>query len=396
MLSKWRYYQPVVTQPEEPPVVIVGAGPAGLAVAAALAQRHVTATIVERSDLIGASWHARYDRLRLNTSSWLSHLPGLRFPFADGRFPPRDAVAEYLERYAEHFQLRIQRGVQVHRIQAAPAGGWELRTSQGTRRAAFVVIATGRDHTPVIPAWPGLERFTGEIIHAANYRNPTPFAGRRTLVVGPGNSGAEIALDLAEGGAAQVQLSVRTPPHIVHRAIAGIPNDVFGVLLEHLPTPLVDAVSTLFRKAIVGDLSAFGLNAPPQGLLTTHNQTGTVPTFDSGQFVTAIRHRVIEIVPAVKAFDEADALLVDGSSVTADAVIVATGYTTELSPLVGHLCILDGRQRPILGTSGEPDATPGLHFVGFTDPFGGNFRQIRLDATRIADHIAAKINTLPK
>lgn len=386
----------MVTQFEGPPVVIVvGAGPGGLAIAAALARRRVTATVLERSDRVGASWHARYDRLHLNTSSWLSHLPGLRFPFSDGRFPPRAAVAAYLGRYAEHFGLRIQHGVQVQRIQAARAGGWELQTSQGPRRADIVVIATGRDHTPVTPAWPGQEGFAGEIVHAASYRNPTRFSSRRMLVVGPGNSGAEIALDLADGGAAQVMLSVRTPPHIVHRAIAGIPNDVFGLLMQRLPVGLVDAITSLFRRATVGDLSSYGLGAPPHGLLTTHNETGTVPTFDSGNFVAAIRARRIEIVPAVKAFDDVGVLLVDGSKVTADAVIVATGYTTGLPPLVGHLGVLDDRQRPVVHGPTAHDSAPGLYFIGFTDPFAGNFRQIRVDANRIAKHIA-RIGDLPK
>jgi putative flavoprotein involved in K+ transport len=230
-------------------IIVVGAGPPGLPVAGALAQRGVHATIVEQSEQVGASWRARYDRLRLNTSRWLSHLPGLRFPLSDGRFPRRDAVAAYVERYARTFQLDIQHGERIRAVNRSSDGRWQLDTSRGVRDAQSVIIATGRDHTPVIPDWPGRQDFTGEMLHAADYRNPVRFQDRRVLVVGAGNSGAEIALDLAEGGAAEVKLAIGTPPHIVPRAIAGIPNDLFSVFMQHQPVRLVDASADVIAES---------------------------------------------------------------------------------------------------------------------------------------------------
>jgi putative flavoprotein involved in K+ transport len=381
------------TDVSKPAVIVIGAGPAGLAVAAQLGQRGVAVTVLERAGQVGASWFARYDRLRLNTSSWLSHLPGLRFPISDGRFPPRDRVGSYLERYAQHFNVRVHYHVEVERIEAKSSRCWNLHTSDGCHHASTVIVATGRDHTPIIPAWPGQDCFQGEIVHAANYRNALPYLGRRMLVVGPGNSGAEIALDLLEGGAADVKLSVRTPPHIVHRAIAGIPNDIFALLMQRLPVRLVDTISNAARKASIGDLSAYGLHTPPDGLLSTHQKTGAVPTFDSGALVKAIRSRQIEVVPAVEAFDAQNVLLVDGSSIAADAIIVATGYSTGLAPLVGHLAALDGRDRPIHTNPRTSTPIPGLHFIGFTDPFAGNLRQIRLDARDLAEHVANELTS---
>src|SRR5947209_2545558 len=221
--------------------VVVGAGPAGLATAAMLRRRGVDVVVVERSNAVGSSWRGHYDRLHLHTVRWLSHLPGLRMSRRHGPWVSRDGVIGYLERYARHHELEIMFDTEVRTVEREN-GRWRLETSAGSIAASSVVIATGYNHTPFMPPFPGLSGFAGEVVHASAYRNPRPFVGRDVLVVGSGNTGAEIAVDLAEGGASRVRLAVRTPPNIVLRELNGVPNQVTGVLLRRFPPKLVDAI----------------------------------------------------------------------------------------------------------------------------------------------------------
>ncbi|MZE81458.1 NAD(P)-binding domain-containing protein, partial [Streptomyces sp. SID5475] len=205
------------------PVYVIGGGPGGLATAAALADRGIRAVVLEKADAVAASWRGHYDSLRLHTTRRLSALPGLAIPRAYGRWLARDDVIRYLEEYARHHRLDVVTGVEVSRIERTDSG-WLLHATGGRRLAARdVVIATGFNHTPYLPDWEGRDGYTGELLHAREYRNAEPYADRDVLVVGSGNTGADIAVDLAGGGASRVRLAVRTPPHIVRRTTAGWP-----------------------------------------------------------------------------------------------------------------------------------------------------------------------------
>ena len=200
--------------------IIVGAGPAGLAAAAELGRRRIPAAVLERGDAVGASWYARYDRLRLNSSRWFSQLPGARYARGVGAFPSRDEMVRYLDRYAHRYEIDVRLRTSVDRIDRE-GDGWVVRTSAGDMAAQHVIVATGYLHAGHVPEWPGRDRFGGTLIHAAAYRNPAPYEGRDVLVVGPGCTGMEIAYDLAEGGASRVRLAVRTPPNLLRRSPAG-------------------------------------------------------------------------------------------------------------------------------------------------------------------------------
>src|SRR6266480_416017 len=214
--------------------------------------------VLERGE-VGAAWATRYDRLHLHTVRWLSCLPGYRIPRAFGKWPARERVAEYLERYAAYHSLDVRTAVEVERVEQE-ADGWVVRTSSGPVAAERVVVATGRSNVPFVPDWPGA--FAGEIVHSADYRNPFAYRGRRVLVVGSGNSGAEIAVDLAEGGASDVLLSVRTPPSIVRRDTLGFPSQVLGIATSRLPGPAIDRIARTMRRISLPDLSSHGLPAP--------------------------------------------------------------------------------------------------------------------------------------
>jgi cation diffusion facilitator CzcD-associated flavoprotein CzcO len=133
------------------PVLIIGAGAAGLATAAALKARGVPARVLEKEQRVGGTWRRRHPQLRLNTHRALSGLPGLAIPRAAGAFPGRDAVADYLEAYARYHHLHIEYGVEIRRIDPAESG-WQVATSAGTQTGRHVIIATGRERTPFIPS----------------------------------------------------------------------------------------------------------------------------------------------------------------------------------------------------------------------------------------------------
>jgi putative flavoprotein involved in K+ transport len=370
------------------PVYVIGGGPGGLATAHALRTRGLRAVVLERSDRVGASWRRHYDRLRLHTTRRLSALPGLPMPRRFGRWVARDDVVRYLEKYAEVHELEIVTGVEVSRVERAADGtGWLLRATGGRElTGAAVVVATGHNHTPRIPDWPGRASYTGELRHARDYRNAAPYTGRDVLVVGVGNTGAEIAVDLVEGGASRVRLAVRTVPHLVRRSTAGWAAQYSGILVRRLPVGLVDLLCRVMARVSVPDLSAHGLPRPDTGLYTRARQ-GAIPVQDVG-LIDAVRKGKVEIVAAVEGFENDKILLADGTRIGPDAVIAATGYDRALESLVGHLDVLDTHGLPVANGARSPRNAPGLYFTGFVTPISGTFRELAIDAEKIAKAVA--------
>lgn len=373
-------------KPGDRPVHVIGAGPGGLATAAALQARGVHAVLLEKSPAVGASWRAHYDRLHLHTTRRWSGLPGLPIPRSAGRWVARDDLVRYLEDYADFHRLELAAGVEVDRIERAD-DHWVLLANGGRKLTApAVVVATGFNHTAHLPDWPGRDGFTGDLLHASRYREPGPYAGKDVLVVGVGNTGAEIAVDLVEGGAARVRLAVRTPPHIVRRSTLGWPAQANGILARRLPVRLVDALAARMIRLGTPDLTAYGLPRPETGLATRARQ-GAIPVQDVG-LLRAVRKGRVEPVAALESFDGDAVRLADGSALTPDVVIAATGYRRGLEDLVGHLGVLDDRGRPLAhGRRTRPEA-PGLYFTGYTNPLSGMLRELARDADRIARAVA--------
>ena len=377
---------PHVTRVE---VVVIGAGPGGLAAAAALQSRGVDVLVLDRSPNVGSSWRTHYDRLHLHTPRRWSGLPGYPIPRRFGRWVARDDVVRYLEEYAAHHRLRLRLGCAVTRVERGrpAAARWVVTLEDGTTvEAEHVVVATGYNHTPVVPDWPGLATFTGEVVRAKDYRNGRPYAGRDVLVVGTGNTGTEIATDLAEHGATRVWLAVRTPPHILARTRLGIPAQATGILVRRLPPRLVDRLSGVLAAVQEPDLTAYGMPRPANDVYS-RVLVGRVPVQDVG-VVEAIRSRRVEPVGAVDSFDSADVTLVDGRRLRPDAVVLATGYRAGLEPLVGHLGVLGSRGLPVAHGAQQPAGAVGLWFTGFRNPISGALRELRIDATRVAAAIS--------
>jgi len=369
-------------------VYVIGGGPGGLAVAYALRAQGVRAVVLERGDRVGSSWRRHYDRLHLHTTRRLSSLPGLAMPRSFGRWVARDDVVRYLDKYVEHHELEVVTGVEVSRVERTADGtGWLLHATGGRElTGSAVVVATGTNHTPRIPEWSGRDAYRGELLHAGQYRNAAPYAGRDVLVVGIGNTGAEIAVDLVEGGASRVRLSVRTAPHIVRRSTAGWAAQFTGIAVRRLPVRLVDRLAGPMAKVSVPDLAAHGLPRPDTGLYSRVTE-GSLPVQDVG-LIDAVRQGRVEIVAAVAGFEDGKVVLADGERLEPDAVIAATGYLRGLEGLVGHLDVLDAHGKPVVHGPRFPKNAPGLYFTGFTNPISGMFRELAIDAVKIARVIA--------
>jgi putative flavoprotein involved in K+ transport len=366
--------------------VVIGAGPAGLAAAAMLRKNGVHAVVIDRASAVGASWRGHYDRLRLHTVRWMSDLPGLKFPRRHGRWVPRDGVIEYLENYAEHHQIELMLDTDVRALERRD-GGWLVSTSGEEVQAGQVVVATGYNNTPFMPDYPGIDGFEGELVHASRYRNPEPYRDRDVLVVGSGNTGAEIAVDLVEGGARRVRLAVRTPPNIVRRQVGGTPNQVMAVALRNLPPGFVDSFVRVTQRVTIGDLTSYGLPKPERGVYTRVIEDDVIPIIDVG-LIDCVKSGQVEIVGALLGFDGPEVILAGHERIRPDAVIVATGYRRALEPLVGKLGVLGPKGKPTVhGPNTHPNA-PGLYFTGFTNPISGMFRELKIDARRIARAVA--------
>jgi len=247
-----------------------------------------------------------------------------------------------------------------------------------------VIVATGFERRPVIPEWPGRDRFEGPLLHAGDYRNAEPFRGAAVLVVGPGCSGMEIAYDIVDGGASSVWLAVRTPPNLVLRSP---PGDAIATVLLRLPPRMADAPMKVVRRLASGDLTEYGLPCPEEGIFARQHREGKAPAIVDREVIEAIKDRRIQIVAGVHSLDATGVLLADGSRIEPAAIIAATGYRRDLERMVGHLGVLDDRGAPRM-VHGE-EAAPGLRFVGYVSR-RGQIGYMGVEARRAAKGIAGQ------
>ncbi len=374
-------------------ILIIGAGPAGLAVAGCLVQRGLRPLVIEKADRIGASWRAHYERLHLHTVKALSALPGLPFPREAPRYVPRQGVVDYLDAYARQYGIAPRFGEAAVSITPAD-GGWLTRSASGREFVSrHLVLATGANNVPDLPTIAGQARFRGQVLHSRDYRNAAPFTGQRVLVVGMGNTGAEIALDLAEHGV-RASLSVRSPINLVLRDVLGRPTQLSSIMLSRLPTAWGDTLATWLRKLTVGDLSRWGLRTADVSPLRQLREHGKTPVIDVGT-LARIKTGEIAVHPGIDAFRPEGLRFVDGSEQRFDAVILATGYHAQIDRLFpGPKPALDARGMPLEVVGRDPFA--GVYFVGFDirQP-GGLLRAIAAQAEQVAQAVAAAGATTP-
>ena len=367
----------------ESTVVIVGGGASGLSAAGALQRRGIKAVILEEDKELGGTWARRYDRLHLHTVRGFSGLAHFSIPRRYSKYLSREEFVAYLAEYAQHFDLRVETGCPVRkvRIESDRPASWTAVTARGDWHCRVIVIATGQYRVPMVPDWGGRETYRGDFVHSSRYRSALPYRGKRVLVVGAGNSGTEIAADLAEHGAAHVALSIRTPPPIVPRDPFGMPVQRTGILLSFIPSAVADRLARLTSRLVLGDLTRHGLEAPQWMPYSARR----VPVIDVG-FVSALKERRVQIRPALARLTATAAVFEDDRAEPFDAIIAATGFSTGLNELLEAKGVLNELNEPV-DPSGQPTARPGMFFMGYTHSLRGHLFEANLASRRLAKNV---------
>lgn len=342
-------------------IIVIGAGQSGLAAAHALLKAGLTPLVVEAGQRTAGSWPAYYDSLTLFSPARYSTLPGLTFGGDPDRYPHRDEVIAYLQRYADRLDAEIRTGTRVTSVQAAEEG-FTVRLADGTLlQAPGVIAASGSFGNPHLPTVVGQDGFAGKILHAAAYRNTAPYAGARVVVVGAGNSAIQIAHELAD--VASVSLATRAPIRFAPQRPLGKDLHFWFALtgFDRLPARLV---------------------ASPPG----------VPVLDDGRYRRALTDGRIDRKPMFTGFDGHHVIWPGGHREHVDAVVFATGYQPHLPYLAG-LGALDATGHP-RHRGGLSIVHPGLGFLGLEwqrTPASNTLRGVGHDATHLAKRLARQV-----
>lgn len=380
-------------------VVIVGAGPAGLSLAWSLKRLGISPRVFEKTAMVGDVWRNHYEGLTLNTGRHFSRLTGDRIPASAGRWPTRDDMVRLLSSYPERGNFSVETGVEVTGVRLDNSAGlWEIGLcDRAPVQTRIVALAVGMSRLPTVPRWPGLDTFRGSLIHSSEFRRAADYAGKSVLVVGSGNSGAEIASRLAEH--ADVTISIRTPPHILPRSVLGVPLAAIGAVLRRLPAAWADGLLDILQRIFVGDLSSFGLPRQDAGVSRKFAKSHVTPTLYP-QFARDVRNARIKVVGAVDSFD-GNVVLVEERAGSAggqkialrpDLVVAATGFRSGLADIVS----VPGQDLPPDWPGGAGDAAadlPHLHLIGQQNPLSGQLNEIRIEAERIAHTIKNDLGT---
>lgn len=365
--------------------IIIGAGPSGLAIAGRLSKLNMPFIILEQAENVGNVWRNHYDRLHLHTDKRHSELPHFPFPADYPTFVPKAKYVEYLDAYAKHFHIQPIYNQEVINIKRV-ADKWLVKTKTNVFEAKNVIVSTGYNRVPVIPNFKNQALFKGEIIHSHLYKNGKPYQDKNVLVVGYGNSGAEIALDLYENGA-KAFTSIRTPVNIVKREFLGRSTQGLAIFLIQFGNTFYDFISNIFKKLSTGAMAGTGIPistlAPSEQLRTL----GKTPVIDVGT-LKEIKAKNITVLPDIQEFTKDSVVFVDGQKIDFDAVILATGYHARLTDLVENIDpLLNERGYPKAMWSDEP-TYKGLYFLGFNLPLTGVLRDIQLSSAKIVQKIA--------
>lgn len=365
--------------------LIIGAGSAGLAIAGRMRQAGIDFEILESSDRIAVRWHNHYDRLHLHTVKQYSHLPFMKFPSDYPLYVPRDKLVEYYENYASRFNIKPIFHTTVTQVSKCQSGLWRVNSQNKVYESENVIIATGVNRIPHIPQFDGTDIYLGQIVHSRSYKNAKPFLNQKVLVVGIGNTGAELALDLSEHGI-DTYICVRSPISVVPRDLNGRSVQVTSKQLAKLPFGIGDWLGSQIRKVYFGDLSKYGLEVSKVHPAVQLRNTGKTPIVDIGT-IDAIKNGKIKVVPGIRYFDQRGVTFENSVYHVFDSIILATGYKANIEAFIERADELLDKyncpKSPIARGFHE-----GLFFVGFDNyKLGGILGTIYTDSKVIVDKI---------
>lgn len=359
-------------EPRHFPVIVIGAGQAGLSVGYHLAKRGVGFVILDANARIGDAWRARWDSLRLFSPAQFDGLDGMPFPAPAGSFPTKDAMADYLEAYAARFQLPVRTNT---RVDSLTRRGGRYLVAAGDQRfqADHVIVAMANYQEPCIPAFardldPAIRQ-----LHSRDYRNPAQLRAGDVLLAGAGNSGAEIAAELARSH--KVWLA--------GRKVGEVPFDMQSLIGRHLIARLL--FRGVFHRLLTADT--------PIGAKARLKAHGAAPLIRVK--TRHLRAAGVVCTPRVIAVHDGKPILEDGRSLDVANVIWSTGFEPNFSwiQLPGFDCEGEPKHR-----RGAAEGEPGLHFVGLAFLYAQSSAMIHgvgRDSAYVATAIAAKLARSP-
>ncbi|XP_047087763.1 probable indole-3-pyruvate monooxygenase YUCCA10 [Lolium rigidum] len=375
-------------------VLIVGAGPAGLATAACLTQLSIPYVIVEREDCSASLWRNRaYDRLKLHLAKEFCELPHMSYPADAPTYIPKALFVKYVDDYIECFNIKPKYLTSVESsTYDSEKKVWSIvahdlaECKRINFTAKFLVVASGENSAENIPVIPGLQNFPGETIHSSRYKSGKSFSGKSVLVIGSGNSGMEIAYDLASHGV-NTSIVIRSPIHVMTKELIRLGM----TLAHHLPLNLVDKLLVTGANFMFGDLSRHGITMPNMGPMMLKSKTGRSAVIDVGT-VGLIKNGIIQVQGSISKIMGNIVKFQSGDEISFDAIVFATGYKST-----ANMWLKNGES--MLNDNGLPTKEYPNHWKGENGLYCAGLARrglagIAADAKNIANDIKSMISSM--
>ncbi|EXC34692.1 Flavin-containing monooxygenase YUCCA10 [Morus notabilis] len=392
---------------KEETVIIVGAGPSGLAMAACLSRLSIPHIVLEREDCFASLWKKySYDRVHFHLRKQFCELPHMPFPSDFPPYLPKKLFTQYLDDYVSCFNIapmyrrdvesaRYDDGLEKWVVKARVVYGTTDSNIDGDHHeiedysGRFLVVASGETANPFVPEIKGLSGFCGDFLHSTKFKCGVEFKGKRVLVVGCGNSGMEISLDLANHGA-KTSIIVRSPVHVLSRGMVYLAL----ILLKRLPIGVVDSLMVMLSKLVYGDLKKYGLRRPTnEGPFLMKDKYGKYPVVDVGTCEKIKTGEIQVLSSEIESIKGNDVSLKNGKSHHFDAIVFCTGFkrSTHLW-LKGDDYLLNDDGIPKPSYPNHWKGKGGLYCVGLSRQ---GFYGAKSDAENIANDIKSIIRVTP-